>query len=333
MLSKNGLLNRYICVGGQKMEKSNGFKDYDYSYLRRLPIDKLLELLEIAPALSDAPEDEAYLDTLEEAIIEKENENPTGFFPDVDQQWEQFVTHYMPDMRKAALESEPAEHAVSPQTNHQPFEVPQKRVVRFSRIWRTALVAAAAIACMFAVMVTAQAAGIDVFGAMARWTKDVFSFGQITPDSEVSDNLGHETEGPVADAQDPNREFASLQEALDAYGMTEVHEPGWLPEGYALFDINVLAMDDPFLRSFSASYTDGEGAIGIGIMGYEGEPSTQVQKIDGPVESVEKNGLMFYHVENSVGRTIAWYSDQYEYYLSGDVGDDILWQVAESMFT
>lgn len=64
MLSKNGLLNRYISVGGQKMEKSNGFKDYDYSYLRRLPIDKLLELLEIAPALSDDPEDEANFTTL-----------------------------------------------------------------------------------------------------------------------------------------------------------------------------------------------------------------------------------------------------------------------------
>ena len=333
MLSKNGLLNRYICVGGQKMEKSNEFKDYDYSYLRRLPIDKLLELLEIAPALSDDPEDEAYLDALEEAIIEKENENPTGFFPDVDQQWEQFVAHYMPDMRKAALESEPAEHAVSPQTNHQPFEVPQKRVVRFSRIWRTALVAAAAIACMFAVMVTAQAAGIDVFGAMARWTKDVFSFGQIVPDSEVSDNLGQETEGPVADAQDPNREFASLQEALDAYGMTEVHEPSWLPEGYALDSIDVLALDDPFLRTFDVIYTNGEKIIGIGIMNYEDEPSTQVQKIDGPVESMVKDGITFYLIQNTNNWTVAWCTGQYEFYVSSKEGKDILWQVVESMFT
>lgn len=315
------------------MEKSNGFKDYDYSYLRRLPIDKLLELLEIAPALSDAPEDEAYLDALEEAIIEKENENPTGFFPDVDQQWEQFVAHYMPDMRKAALESEPAEHAVSPQTNHQPFEVPQKRVVRFSRIWRTALVAAAAIACMFAVMVTAQAAGVDVFGAIARWTEDIFSFGQISPDSEVSDNLGQETEGPVADAQDPNREFASLQEALDAYGMTEVHEPGWLPEGYALDSIDVLAENDPFLRTFEVTYTDGEGLIGIGIISSEGEPFTQVQKTDDPVESIEKNGVTFYLLQNTGNYTIAWYTDQYEYYLTSNGEKDVLWQVAESMFS
>ena len=313
------------------MDKSNKLNGCDYGYLRRLPIDKLLELLALAPALSDKPEDEAYMDALEEAIIEKENENSTGFFPDVDQQWEQFVTHYLPDQKDTALEPERTEHAVSAQTNQQSLTVPPKRVVRFKRVWRTALVAAVAIACMFAAMVTAQAAGVDVFGTIARWTEDVFSFGPVAPDSQVSDDSGQGTAGQSAEA--PSAEFASLQEAFDACGMTEVHEPAWLPEGYALSRIDVMAVDDPFLRSFSASYTDGEGVIGIGIMSYEGEPATQVQKIGGPVESVEKNSIVFYHVENSVGRTVAWYSDQYEYYVNGSLGDDILWKVVESMFT
>lgn len=112
--------------------------------------------------------------------------------------------------------------------------------------------------------------------------------------------------------------------------MTEIHEPSWLPEGYALSRIDVLAVDDPFMRTFSASYTDGEGLIGIS---YEGEPATQVQKTDVPVESVEKNGVMFYHIENSVGRTIAWCSDQYEYYIYSNEGKAILRQVAESMLS
>ena len=144
------------------MEKSNKLNECDYGYLRRLPIDKLLELLALAPSLSDKPEDEAYMDALEEAIIEKENENPTGFFPDVDQQWEQFVTYYLPDQKDTALEPERTEHAVSAQINRQSPTVPPKRVVRFKRVWRTALVAAIAIACMFAAMVTVQAAGVDV---------------------------------------------------------------------------------------------------------------------------------------------------------------------------
>ena len=314
------------------MEKSNKLNECDYGYLRRLSIDKLLELLALAPALSDKPEDEAYMDALEEAIIEKENENPTGFFPDVDQQWEQFAAHYLPDQKDTALEPERTEHAVSAQINQQQsLTVPPKRVVRFKRVWRTALIAAVAIACMFAAMVTAQAAGVDVFGAMARWTQDVFSFGRIAPDSQVSDDPAQETKGQKAEAS--STEFTSLQEAFDAYGMTEVHEPDCLPEEYALSRIDVMAVDDPFMCFFSASYTDGEGRVAIDIKSYEGEPTTQVQKIGGPVESVEKNGIVFYHVKNSVGRTIAWYSDQYEYYVSGGFEDDILWKVIESMFT
>ena len=197
-------------------------------------------------------------------------------------------------------------------------------------VFRTALIAAIAIACMFAAMVTAQAAGVDVFGAMARWTQDVFSFGQIAPDSRVSDDPAQETAGQGSEA--PSTEFASLQEAFDAYGMTEVHEPAWLPDGYTLAELNVTCQNDPFLRVFEATYTDDEGYVGLSILSYKGQPSTQVQKIDGPVESVEKDGTVFYHIENSKGRMIAWYSDQFEYYLSGDVEGDILWKIANFMF-
>ena len=313
------------------MDELKRLDNNQYAYLHQLPIGKLLELLDVAPVPTSCPEDEAYMDALEEAIIEKENENPTGFFPDVDQQWEQFVTHYLPDQKDTALEPERTEHAVSAQTNQQSLAVPQKRVVRFKRVWRMAVVAAVAIACMFAVMVTAQAAGVDVFGAMARWTQDVFSFGRIAPDSQVSDDPGQETADQGSESS--STEFASLQEAFDAYGMTEVHEPGWLPEGYALDGVDVLAVDDPFLRTFSASYTDGESIIAIDIRSYDGTPATQVQKIGGPVESVVKDGITFYLVQNTKDWTIAWCTNQYEYFIGSKEGKDILWQVAESMFT
>jgi len=305
------------------MSELNELSNTKYAYLRSLSLEELLERLTVAPIPAVSPEKQAYVDALKEAIIEKENENPTGFFPDIDQQWEQFVTQYLPEIEEATLEPERMEHADLAQTNQQSLEVPPKRVVPFRRIWRTALVSAATIVCMFAIMVMAQAAGIDVFGAMARWTEDVFSFGQIPPDSVVSDNLNGKAAG---------QEFSSLQAAFDAYGMTEVHEPTWLPDGYILGELDVTCLDDPFLRTFAASYTDGECRVSINVMNYEGEPIIQVQKTDAPVESVEKNGVMFYHVENSVGSTIAWYSYQYEYYLSGDVGNDTLWKIVDSMF-
>lgn len=306
------------------MSELNELTNSKYAYLRRLSLEELLERLAVAPIPAVSPEKQAYVDALKEAIIEKENENPTGFFPNVDQQWEQFVTQYLPEIEETALEPERMEHADLAQTKQQSLEVPQKRVVTFRRVWRAALVAAAAIVCMLAAMVTAQAAGVDVFGAMARWTEDVFSFGQIPPDSVVSDNLNGE-----ADEQ----EFSSLQEAFDAYGMTEVHEPTWLPDGYALGELDVTYLDDPFQRTFAASYTNGEGYVSVGIMNYEGEPITQVQKTDDQVEMVEEDGITFYLIYNTENCTIAWYTDQWEYYLVSNNGEDILWKIAESMLS
>lgn len=313
------------------MDEINRHNYKEYAYLRQLPIDKLLELLAVAPTLSDRPEDEACMSALEEAIIEKENENSTGFFPDVDQQWNEFVTYYMPTASEPEAEPENLEHTASPQTPQPSTNAPSKRVIRFKQVRRTVLVAAAAIIFMLAVMVTAQAAGVDVFSAMARWTEDVFSFGQIAPDSQVSDDPAQEMAGQKTEA--PGTEFASLQEALDTYGMTEVHEPTWLPDEYVLGELDVTHLDDPFQQTFAATYTDGEGYVSIGIMSYEGEPITQVQKTDSQVEMVEKNGITFYLIQNTENCTIAWDTDRYEYYLSSKYGKDILWKVVESMFS
>ena len=267
---------------------------------------------------------------LEEAIIEKENQNPTGFFPDVDQQWNEFETHYMPSVSETEAEPENLEHAASPQTS-QPFtDAPSKRVIRFKQVRRKVLVAVATIICMLAAMVTAQAAGMGVFGAMARWTKDVFSFGQIPPDSQVSDSPTQETAGQ--EAQTPGTEFASLQEALDAYGITEVHEPGWLPKGYALKELDVMHLDDPFLTAIDATFVNGDDGIGVTLKSYEDEPSMLVEKTDTTVEIIEQNGITFYLVENLSSYIVAWYDDQYEYYINGNLGKDILWKTAISMY-
>ena len=57
-----------------------------------------------------------------------------------------------------------------------------KSARRKSVLW-VGLAAALLTACLFGAMVAAQAAGIDVFGAVARWTEEAFSFGNIPPQS------------------------------------------------------------------------------------------------------------------------------------------------------
>ena len=57
-----------------------------------------------------------------------------------------------------------------------------------------------------------------------------------------------------------------------------------------------------------------------------------MQKVEGDVEFREWNGAKYYFIENSVGRTVAWYSEQYEYYLCGEEDNDVLWKVMESLY-
>ena len=311
------------------MDKQNDCKNNDYSYLRRLPIDRLLELLAVAPALSDTPEDEAYMSALEEAIIEKENEHPTGFLPDVDQRWEQFQALYMPDEDEAALGPEHMASACPEGTGRHSFDDPPARTVRRRQVRRTVLIAAAAIACAFGVMVTAQAAGIDVFGAMARWTQDAFSFGRIAPDSVVSECPKDETEDALLD---PRQEFSTLQAALDAYGMTEVHEPRWLPEGYAVHKVGVRYLDNTNFETYYATYVNGDDFIELDIVRCEGKSTIQVEKTNSRVEMIEQNEVVIYWLENAESTTIAWHTEEYEYYISGKLDKNILWEVARSMF-
>lgn len=112
------------------MDELKKLSNNQYAYLRQFSVSRLLELLTSATASVSYPEDEtyvdaleeviieneAYVDALEEVIIEKETENPTGFFPDVDQQWKQFVNYYLSDLEDITLEPERTEHAVSAQT-------------------------------------------------------------------------------------------------------------------------------------------------------------------------------------------------------------------------
>lgn len=47
------------------------------------------------------------------------------------------------------------------------------------RALRTVLVAVITAACLLSCMVVAQAAGVDVFGSIARWTDNLFGFGDV----------------------------------------------------------------------------------------------------------------------------------------------------------
>lgn len=308
------------------MSELNQLSTSKYAYLSRLSVEELLDLLSVAPIPATSPEQEAYVDALKEAIIEKENQTPTGFFPDPHQQWKQFVTYYLPDAEEAELEPDCTEGAASEYAGQPTPDVPPKRAHRFKHLWRTLLIAAAAVGCMFAAMVTAQASGLDVFGAMARWTEEAFSFAQVPANSRVTD----QPKGNKSDARIKN--YSSLQEALDTYGITQVHEPTKLPDGFVVNECGVECSEALHTMAFYAEYVNDRERIAINIMNYEGEPIVLTQKTEELPSPVGFNEATFYFIENASSSIVTWYDDEYEYYVSGKLEKDILWEIAASMY-
>lgn len=192
---------------------------------------------------------------------------------------------------------------------------------RLRRVGRATLVACLAIVSVLGLMIVAQAAGIDVFGTMARWTDEVFSLGTVRS-SSVGYVLPEET-----------GEYGTLQEALNAYQVTEVSAPTWIPEEYVLESVGAEYWDDIKDLSFTCKYTNGNDKVLILIKNYQNEPNMQIEKTDVPVETIEVGGRTVYLLENTNNCTATWVTEHFEYVISGALEKTELTQMALSAHT
>lgn len=158
------------------MEKQNQGLRGESRDLSKLSLEELLD------QLAQASEDEAYAEILEQEILAREADS-AGFFPDVEEQWAQFQAQYLPMAEGEDLAAGDALPDMPAPDAGVPKPVPRTPVPRPRRIWRTAVAAIIAAACMAAVMLSGQAIGVDVFGARLRWTGDLLPFGRDVSES------------------------------------------------------------------------------------------------------------------------------------------------------
>lgn len=206
---------------------------------------------------------------------------------------------------------------------------PRRRV---QSIWRVGLIAALTFICLMGGMVVAQAVGVDVFGAIARWTDEVFSLGAIRSDgADDGTNIPVLSDNGVGNSNKAT--YTSLQEALDDYGITEFREPTWIPEGYRFEHVEVDSWSDngSFIGLY-AEYRSGTDSLHIKIERYEGSANIQVEKTDTPVETFLVDGLTVYLLENIGNNSAAWVTEHYECYISGTAEKQVLKQIVLSAY-
>lgn len=209
----------------------------------------------------------------------------------------------------------------SPNTETRPAALPHHR----HRMKRRTVVLVAVISAILTSLLTVQAAGVDVFGAIARWTTELFSFGKT-----------EETRGLVVDGKWPeidleqNQQFTSLQEALDYYGVTEVVAPRWLPSGFTQEEVTV----DPngVWLAFSVEYSNEDGeCIVVYYSSYESLPFNYYEKQANRPEVFEVRNTKYDLVDNIDNCTAAWVTAHFECYISAPTDIASLKEVILSM--
>ena len=222
--------------------------------------------------------------------------------------------------------------------NEDPFAEQQarkKRTVRLRSMLRVGLVAALLTACLFGAMVAAQAAGVDVFGAVARWTVEVFSFGNIPAQSGPSTTTTTlSSEQP--DLQEPLSEKAAeipeeaeeMQAILEEDGQV-LYFPQ-IPKNFNLASSQLFVDPRTQEATFIVMYERQDQYIGFQIIQYNSRPPATVHEKDGtPVQEYEINGIKHYILSNNGAVSAAWMQNNVEYSLwtnSNDIDMESLLQ-------
>ena len=197
-----------------------------YAYLNRLSTEQLEELLRADMEASKPGNDEAVFHILE-VIEQRENQQPTGRIPDVEEAWKEFQREYdLPEGEGMSLYPcvpEGEENSAPPVRRRRSAVTHQPRLHRRVKQSLAALTAVVALVCG---MAAAQAAGFDVLGMLGQWTDEIFHF----------------TSGPESgeSAAPMNENTRLLREALASVGIDEDLAPTCFPEGFTAEEPEIL---------------------------------------------------------------------------------------------
>ena len=293
-----------------------------YAYLNRLSTEQLEELLRMDVEESK-PGTEDVVFHIREVIEQRENEHPTGRIPDVDKAWAEFQEYYnVPEGADTSLY--PCE-TVSDDSSENTAEHCSCRMPRMRRWLKQGLVAVIAIAVVFGGIVVAQAAGVDVFGTIGRWTNNVFHFDLSADETSTSTGI-YVGEGIS--------EYAALQETLASVGIDENLAPTWFPVGFNASDPEILTTninDTVCLELFNEK--NGQ-YISIEIIRYNTEQhlqATQFEKDANNVEQYSNEHQTFYILSNADTITATWSNDLIMMQLSGNIPKDDLKKIIDSI--
>lgn len=274
-----------------------------YAYLDRLSTQRLEEML-----LADL-EDDSGRDTSEVIfhILEvlRNREDTAMPAPDTDRAWEDFQRYYnTPEGRGQALypcQADRQEPEKKPKPRHAP-------------LWRTLRIAAATVALLFALMIGAQASGLNVFGALAQWTSETFHFG-------------------AGQGEIQSENYQSFLDALVENGISKEYAPTWCPSGFVASEPIVSSDVKSISILISFSNTEGD-TFYININRYffpTNLENISFEKDDISVEPYLSHSKTFYIFPNVDSVTATWTEGSLLETIWGNLSEDDIKTIIDSI--
>lgn len=187
-----------------------------------------------------------------------------------------------------------------------PAEAPRRRPRL--RVMRRLVLVAAVVSILFATLLAAQAAGVDLWGVIVRWSDETFHFT-------------YQGDGPSSSWMDGQEEL-EMNEYL----------PRWIPEGYAVEEIQTHELSD---RSTAIITFSGENlpTFYLSVDVYDDLEQMQYmtfEKDDAPVQEQRLSGGTVYFYTNGGYEHSIYQCQNVVYSISGDITQETAMKVYES---
>lgn len=286
---------------------SNHSESGKFSYLRDLPTEELEQLLQQDFILNENSEsDTDYIKAIMEVIMSRERKDPDERNAMIDAAWEDFQENY--HGQSTAYEPVPFpeyDSSTIPQVNSVSRKKAPRRIIG-------SIAVAAAIICLLVSFASAS----GWLKALVTWTSETFSF--VSPKRDVE----------VPELDDP---YMNLRLEVADYTDSEV-VPIWAPEGTVLESaIRVLERQDVTIVESAFLFDSGEFTIRYRI--YDTIPNEYPIFYEWTTEHTHyiHDGIEYHIASNNRDNTASWINDGVEGMIQGDLSEDDLKQMVDSI--
>lgn len=247
------------------------------------------------------------LDELLAALDEADPLPETGA-DDAEKSLARFHEKYAPVF--SALEEKTAAAPASP-----PAKRPSRRAL-------AKVISIAAAAAVLLGTVTCQALGLDVFGAIARWTAAIFQLEDpATPYATIRTV-------PLDEGEEAH--YDTLEEAVEAFGITAPIVPQWIPERFALTQVSAVNRSSGIF--ICADYKSDDGILQIR---YNEATASDFSSLEQQGESVElyTEGELRHYLLTDMGREKAfWQNGTLECRITGNISRQEIKDIIDSIY-